>query len=456
MQNRGSRVNKKRMTFITTALLMTITFWGTLDVQASSEKIEELEKQQEEFENQSDKLDAEIETREKQMQMIENEKAELEVDVVEMQRKIDELVINIDKQEKELERLDAEIEQLEKEIQQVKSQIESRSQKLISQARSMQIQGNPGNIMGIFMSSESLSDLIARIGVITQLVSANQTILQDQIDDQNSLEESEKKIAMEKEEIERVKVQINLDVSNLVDKRDTLDNKIMQLAQKIELTDEERSSFINEQSLIVERTSLLNSEIQAEQQRIVEEENRKAEEKKVAEQKKIEEQKRIAEQERAEKEKSATELKEEIPLVSTSSSDSSISDQSNSTWIVPAQGRVTSPFGYRIHPIYGDRRLHTGIDIVGSGPILAARAGTITAASYNSSLGYFVRIDHGDGYSSVYSHMQPNLMVSIGTTVSQGQQIGVMGTTGDSTGVHLDFKIYKNGTTVDPAPYIGL
>lgn len=125
-------------------------------------------------------------------------------------------------------------------------------------------------------------------------------------------------------------------------------------------------------------------------------------------------------------------------------------------WIRPAEGVVTSPFGYRIHPIYGDRRLHTGIDIAGSGPIHASRSGTITAASYNSSLGYFVRIGHGDGYESIYAHMRPNMPVSIGETVSQGQRIGTMGSTGDSTGVHLDFKIIKDGDYLDPAPYIGL
>ncbi|SFK14441.1 Murein DD-endopeptidase MepM and murein hydrolase activator NlpD, contain LysM domain [Marinilactibacillus piezotolerans] len=129
---------------------------------------------------------------------------------------------------------------------------------------------------------------------------------------------------------------------------------------------------------------------------------------------------------------------------------------SEGEWIRPAEGMVTSPFGYRIHPIYGDRRMHTGIDIAGSGPIIAARSGTVVAASYNRGLGYFVQLDHGDGYQSVYGHMQPNLQVSIGDTIEQGQRLGTMGTTGTSTGVHLDFKILKDGDYVDPAPYIGL
>lgn len=142
-----------------------------------------------------------------------------------------------------------------------------------------------------------------------------------------------------------------------------------------------------------------------------------------------------------------------VPLISQFSSPSPSSD---TEWIRPAEGVVTSPFGYRIHPIYGDRRLHTGIDIAGSGAILASRSGTIIAASYNSSLGYFVRINHGNGYESIYAHLRHDLLVSIGDTVSQGQRIGTMGSTGDSTGVHLDFKIMKDEDYVDPAPYIGL
>lgn len=141
-----------------------------------------------------------------------------------------------------------------------------------------------------------------------------------------------------------------------------------------------------------------------------------------------------------------------VPLVTQYLSFSS----EKSNWIRPAEGIVTSPYGYRLHPIYGDWRMHKGIDIAGNGAILAARSGIITAASYNSGLGYFVTIDHQDGFESIYGHLQPHLLVSIGDKVQQGQRIGTMGTTGISTGVHLDFQIKKDGKHVDPAPYIGL
>lgn len=123
-------------------------------------------------------------------------------------------------------------------------------------------------------------------------------------------------------------------------------------------------------------------------------------------------------------------------------------------WLRPNGGPVTSEFGFRIHPIFGTRRMHNGIDIGGGGPILASRPGTVTTATFHDSFGYYVVIDHGDEYRSLYAHMLPNLQVSVGQQVEQGQTIGTMGTTGDSTGVHLHFEIHKNGQPQNPRDYI--
>ena len=86
-------------------------------------------------------------------------------------------------------------------------------------------------------------------------------------------------------------------------------------------------------------------------------------------------------------------------------------------------------------------------------PIYASRAGTVTTATFGKSAGYYVTINHGDGFSSVYMHMT-HYVVSKGTKVSQGQVIGYMGSTGVSTGNHLHFGISYNGSYVNPANYI--
>ncbi|WP_051258372.1 M23 family metallopeptidase [Atopococcus tabaci] len=124
---------------------------------------------------------------------------------------------------------------------------------------------------------------------------------------------------------------------------------------------------------------------------------------------------------------------------------------------IPAKGRVSSPFGYRIHPIYKTRKFHAGIDIAGSGPIVSAQSGKVTRVRYDKGWGWYVKIDHGNGLQTLYAHMKTgSLKVKEGQKVKAGQQIGTMGTTGASTGVHLHFEVYLNNKQVNPAPYIGL
>ena len=146
------------------------------------------------------------------------------------------------------------------------------------------------------------------------------------------------------------------------------------------------------------------------------------------------------------------------PVVSTPSTSPSYAPPSSAGWITPCSYTAfTSPFGVRVHPIYGYEKMHNGVDLAGitGTPIYAARSGTVTTATYGSSGGYYVNISHGDGFSSIYMHMT-HYIVSAGQYVNQGQVIGYMGSTGASTGPHLHFGIAYNGTYVNPANYISI
>lgn len=131
---------------------------------------------------------------------------------------------------------------------------------------------------------------------------------------------------------------------------------------------------------------------------------------------------------------------------------------SNATWITPVSGyTITSAFGMRIHPVYKYALMHNGIDMAcpQGTPIYATRAGTVTTASYQAGrAGYYVSINHGDGFSSIYMHMT-NYVVSSGQSVAAGQLIGYVGSTGVSTGPHLHFGVSYAGTYVNPMAYIG-
>ena len=126
------------------------------------------------------------------------------------------------------------------------------------------------------------------------------------------------------------------------------------------------------------------------------------------------------------------------------------------TWLRPTTySRVSSPYGWRIHPVYGDWRFHNGVDLSASSgtPIVATRSGKVTVAQYSSSAGYYVTVDHQDGFQSKYLHMT-HYIVSVGDYVTAGQVIGYVGSTGVSTGAHLHFTIVYNGNYVNPADYI--
>ena len=129
------------------------------------------------------------------------------------------------------------------------------------------------------------------------------------------------------------------------------------------------------------------------------------------------------------------------------------------TWQQPIYGFVfTSAFGWRTHPIYGDSRFHSGVDLAADEgtPIYATRSGVVDTADYQAGgAGYYVQINHGDGYRSIYMHMT-HYIVGYGEYVSQGQVIGYCGSTGGSTGPHLHFGISYNGEYVNPANYISV
>ena len=121
----------------------------------------------------------------------------------------------------------------------------------------------------------------------------------------------------------------------------------------------------------------------------------------------------------------------------------------------PTSGTFSSPFGYRKDPITGRTSMHNGIDISNrSGtPIYAAGAGVVTYAGYDGNFGRVIIVDHGYGYESVYAHLK-SMTYSAGDTVSKGQQVGTMGTSGRVTGSHLHFEIRYNGTPINPLKLI--
>ena len=121
----------------------------------------------------------------------------------------------------------------------------------------------------------------------------------------------------------------------------------------------------------------------------------------------------------------------------------------------PAEGDITSPFGWRTHPIFGTQNLHTGIDIGADygDSVHAADGGVVIHSDWMGGYGNAVIIDHGNGISTLYAH-NSQLLVSEGQTVVKGQTISRVGSTGYSTGPHLHFEVRQGGTPVNPLGFL--
>ena len=264
----------------------------------------------------------------------------------------------------------------------------------------------------VIFKANSFVDLLDRLKMIEEIAKADQKRLED--------------MAKAAQEVEVAKENLQVEKAALEVMKDELDERQVALDEKRAKADE----LLRELVAIGEEYQLLLDEQEAEQDELMQQ---------------------IA---KAEKEYNEQKRKEEEAARPTYPSTAPITNG----WRVPCQyWWLSSPFGMRKHPIYGDYRMHNGVDLSCSTgtPIYATRSGTVTIASYNSSAGYYVNINHGDGFSSIYMHMT-HYVVSYGQQVSQGQLIGYMGSTGASTGPHLHFGISYNGTYVNPANYMPL
>lgn len=123
-------------------------------------------------------------------------------------------------------------------------------------------------------------------------------------------------------------------------------------------------------------------------------------------------------------------------------------------WPVASYVYVSSRFGPRVHPITGEKKNHTGLDIASNQgtTVYASDGGSVTLAGWNGGYGNCIMIDHGNGYVTLYGHLS-SISVSQGQSVSQGDVIGAVGSTGNSTGPHLHFEVLKDGSRIDPEQF---
>ncbi|QIK50713.1 peptidoglycan DD-metalloendopeptidase family protein [Jeotgalibaca porci] len=438
---------KQLVKFISIPLLSSLLILP-MDVNARS--IEDLTQEKEQLEKQLQELDGESTSQQVKLDGLEARKEQLRTETIALQEKIDALTLQMAEQQIQLKNAAEKIKGLDKEIATLEERIAIRREKLQIQARSVQTNGNSNLVLKAVFNSDSLAEMVGNVSVINRIMGHNRDIMTEQKNDQMILQEKKAEAEDVKQELELLSANVEVARTNLVTQKGELENQIEQIAQEYELTEAEKEEIVQQQQAIIHSVSNLSDDMKEEQRRIADEEANK----------------QRAEQEKAEK--MAGEMvpesffEESVPLEYTSA-DPTPSNPPEETivngagFVAPSNGFISDSFGYRLHPITGEWKLHGGIDFAGSGPIVTAKKGTVLVAGYHSQWGYYVKLDHGNGIETLYAHMEAgSLKVAPGQDILQGQELGIMGTTGESTGVHLHFEVYENGTRVDPAPYLGL
>ena len=291
---------------------------------------------------------------------------------------------------------DGKIAEKEAEIAEYEKMIEQDEDEFRARVRAIDEMGN-ATYLEILLNSDSLSDFLAKVETVSEIAAHDQAIIDKMIELKKGVESSKAVIEAARAE--------QYEARNLVEgKRAELQSKM------------------NEQSSLIAQ---LESDISAYE---------KAYNNAVAEE---------------------NSLKASLKTQLSTSGGGTTYTGGVFAWPAPSYTYISSPYGYRNHPVLGRTKFHSGVDLAapGGSNILAAADGTVRSAGWNGGYGYCVVIDHGGGVATLYGHSS-KLLVSSGQKVSKGQVIALVGTTGMSTGNHLHFEVLKNGATTDPMPYL--
>ncbi|EGP5032649.1 peptidoglycan DD-metalloendopeptidase family protein, partial [Enterococcus faecium] len=396
--------------------------------------------------------------------------------ITQLEKEYKKVLVEKNTSEKKLTEINQKITALEERIR-------LRNKLIEEQARNAQVNQKSDSIISVMVNAESLSDAVTAAIGMTKLISASNEIMQAQIDDKENLDELKKEAEKKVTDAEKETRSLEEKENDLIEAKLTQSIKINEISASLATEQSEKAKFENQKQEAEKRRE---EELKA----IAEEKRKEAEAAAILKAQEAEAASIIKDQEKdvsqladtndigIGQENTDTQKEEQIPDETSeqdsnsvnqneyqdnnsSSDNTQIQSPSSSGWGAPvANIIVTSPFGGRADPTGFSGSFHNGIDMGGtsSTPIMASRSGTVVQASFDGSAGNYIIIDHGDGYYSYYLHLS-NYIATPGQSVSAGQTIGTMGTTGNSTGVHLHFGIATSSNWsgfVDPAPFLGI
>ena len=336
---------------------------------------------------------------ENKLEATNDERKAIEKESAKLQEELDLVKTKLDKLNEEINTLNKENKNIEEEILEVEKVLEE-NYEIIRSIIKIQYEQKVGGYLSILLEAKDFGNLLRRLEVVSNLIKNNDETIR---------------------EIKELQVELE-------SKKETLTKQMDEINKNKIIVEEEKG-----------RLDKLNKENKAKVKKLIKLQGE------------LSSQIKLTEKEISELESRGQEINNEI----VSSSGGGSYNGSKMAWPVIGYTTLSSKFGYRIHPISGEKKLHTGIDIPAPAgtPVVAANSGTVIISRYDNSYGNMVAIDHGGGIVSFYAHNTERL-VKVGDKVSKGQKISTVGTTGYSTGNHLHFEVKKNGTFVDPMNYL--
>lgn len=427
------------------ALLLATVPLSAADVSAAS--LKELQQQKKEADSKKSNLQQDI-----------NQKKSA---ITTNQSKIDDILGKIKELNQQIEKTNGEmntvrnniaetkkdIEKLRESIEDLEQKIEERDVVLRERARTLQTRGTSVSYVEVLLGASSFADFIDRFSTVTTLVEADRNIMRQQQADIDQLEEEKELVEDKLVKLEKQEAELK-DLKAKLDGQKQQQNKLVdQLEAEQQKLSEEKTELEEEFHEVYEVSKELEGQIVAEQRRLAEVARKIEEERKAA----------LAAQQQNNSGGSSS---------SSGNSSGNIPTVSAGSWTKPANGRYTSGFGWRKHPIQGIMKQHRGIDIANSvgTPIVAASDGVVSKAGWMAGFGNVIMITHsinGQIYTTVYAHLS-GINVSSGQQVSKGQRIGAMGNTGNSKGSHLHFEVHvgtfsgSGPSAVNPLRFVSL
>lgn len=407
-----------------------ITVGMPIEKASAANKLNDLNSQQEKINQQRSGVESKLNDTDKKISENQSEQQSVQSEIERLDKAISDALAKIEEKNQEIADTKKEIEKLEAEIKVLVERIKKRNELLKDRARNYQETGGMVSYIDVLMGAQSFGDFVERVGAVATIVEADQEILQAHQADKDELEKKQNQVKEELASLETMRAELESMKKSLNAQKAEKDKLLASLKHEEEEMHAHKLELAEENEILAAQEAAIQKAIKLEQERQAE----------AARQAELARQKAAAE---AAKKSSSSSAGSSSSSDSGSSSSPQVSAPSvaSGAWTRPASGRLSSGFGSRS---LGD---HFGVDIASGGtvPIVAAADGVVIRSYYSSSYGNAIFIAHsvgGQTYTTVYAHMRSR-SVGSGQTVSKGQQIGIMGNTGQSYGQHLHFELHR-------------